>query len=237
MTKRALNKIPPFGKSDIGYKDTLILLDIIDYIKGKKITNAFYISNDNDFIGNKDAIQTEVFEKTNCVFTIVDGKGSIEKILNYFDLGNTKEITDISEKISKTPSKNIDIKQLRDDLQSVCYNLFYYEIYDYMGNNYDSGNNFILTRYLNRKDILTFLDKIEKVISKNIFNNQLSISDFFDDLFLFKDESKIDISVFEKLSAIYNIIKDNDDYLDSLVNLLLTNFNNLVEMKDEDLPF
>ena len=74
LLKRAYNKIPPFGKSDTGFKDTIILLDIIDYLKGKKIKKAFFVTNDDDFNKNNSNIEKEVKENTLCDFSILDGK-------------------------------------------------------------------------------------------------------------------------------------------------------------------
>ena len=237
ILKRAYDKIPPFSKSDKGLKDTLILLDVIDYIKLYKAKKLFFVTNDIDFIGAKASIESEVQGEIKCVFNIVDGKNT-DKLLNYFNIGNAKDIEKLSEQI--TESKDIDIIELRANLNNICFNLFYYKDYDqYIDEEY-IGNNFVSSNYIKREEIKQFLDELSFNINKNIFNTSLTISDFFSDPFLFSNEKYIDINVFEKLNEIYLKIKDNENYTSALINLLYSNFIKLVKItksNDEDLPF
>lgn len=234
LLKRSYDKIPPFGKSDTGFKDTIILLDIIDYIKVKKVTKAFLVTNDEDFVKNRLEIEEEVRNKTNCEFYIVDGKNT-EKLLNYFKLGNDKKISKLSEEING--NLELDIKNLREDLKDICYNLFHYDGVDPYGIGEYVGNNFRVSSAMSKQLIEEFLENLTYNINKNIFNFNVVISDFFEDPFLFSKEEKIDITVFEKLNTIYSQIKTNIEYKDALINLLITNFNELIYRPMHDLPF
>ena len=235
LLERAYDKIPPFGKSDEGFKDTLILLDIIDYIKGKEVKKLFFVTNDDDFLKQKNIIEKEVLEKTSCKFLIIEGRNP-EKLLNYFKIGNDKEINKLSDNISNNENINIDIKSLRNDLTNICYDLFHFDYYDQYTGNECVGNNFSTNDIISKKQIEGFLNNLSSNINNNVFNSSLIISDFFEDPFIFSNEQKIDIEVFEKLNNIYTSIKNNKKYKEALLNLLYSNFIDLVESKRDNVP-
>lgn len=242
LLKRAYEKVPPFGKSDTGFKDTIILLDIMDYLKGKNIKKAYFITNDEDYIKPCSEIGKEVNEKTGCDFIIVDGK-NVQKLLNFFKVGTESKINKLTEEIDNDKKININIMELREKLNDVCYKLFYYEGYDPFDEGEYIGKNF-RTDYIIPKDLIEkFLEKLSDNINKNIFNSKVVMSDFFENPFLFKSEQKIDIECFERLNEVYLKIKNNSEFKNALLNLLYSNFCDLAtnkyysDLDGIDLPF
>ncbi len=233
LMDRAYSKIPPFGKSDKGFKDTIILLDIKDFIKGMNVKKAFFVTCDDDYIKNKNDIQNEIVHDNNCDFYIVNGR-DIDQLLNYFNVGSKKQIEDLSQEINII--SEIDIAKLRDDLNDICNKLFHYEGYDPYEGEY-IGDNFRTTEIISKKNISIFLENLEKNIQKNIFNSKIYISNFFDDFLIFIDQNEINIEIFEKLNDVYKKIKNSKQYKDAIINLLHDNFIRLYNYKEEDLSF
>lgn len=230
---RAYNKIPPFDKSDKGLKDTIIFLNIIDFIKGKEVKKAFFVTNDSDFIAKKDDLVKEVLNKTECVYDIVSGNNSIERLYNYFGVGNDKEIKTLSDEIDTS----YNIKDIRKKLNNICWDLFHSE----NPNPYDLNNNYIANFHMldliKKEDIINFLNDLKKNIDINVFNSKVKISDFFENPFLFKNEMSIDIEIFEQLNDIYQEIKNNPKHVNALANLLYDNFILFYEPNEEDIKF
>lgn len=221
IVNRAYDKIPPFGESDTGFKDTLILLNIIDFINGKNKSKITFITNDKDFLDEQDIISKEILEKTKCVFDIVDGKNAIGRLYNYL------KIDDEPEEISNYVEDNdalVKIDKTRNELNTVCNNIFYYEEYDEYGYDTHSENTFKINKNLELDEVKKFIEKIPVVLDNNIFLQQLNMSDFFDDFTMFSDEVKIKIEYFEQLISIYNLIKNNSHYKKAFLNYLLKKF-------------
>ena len=233
LMDRAYSKTPPFGKSDKGFKDTIIILDIKDFIKGMNVKKAFFVTCDDDYIKNTNEIQNEILKDNNCDFHIVNGR-DIDQLLNYFNVGSKKQIEELSQEINNI--SDIDINKLRDDLNDICNKLFHFEGYDPYEGEY-IGDNFRTNEIISKQNISIFLDNLEKNIQKNIFNTKVYISDFFDNFLLFIDQNEINIEIFEKLNDIYNKIKNKKQYKDAIINLLYENFIKLYNVKEEDLSF
>ena len=163
LLTRAYNKIPPFGESDKGFKDTLILLDIIDFIKGKNVINTYFITNDRDFLSNKSIIEDEVKNRTKNNFYILDGKNK-DKLLNYFNIGNTEEINNLSAEIKE--EDNIDVEKFRKNLKDICFDLFHFEGFSPYDAEEFVGDNFIVGGELTKDEIEKFLNDLQKNINK-----------------------------------------------------------------------
>lgn len=221
IVARAYDKKPPFGESDKGFKDTLILLNVIDFINGKKKKKITFITNDKDFIKEKEKISREVLDNTGCIFDIVDGNNAIGKLYNYLKLDDEAEEISNYVEDENTIAK---IDKTRTELNDVCNNIFYYEEYDEYGYDTHSENTFKINKKLELKEIETFINKIPIVLDNNLFSQQLSMSEFFDDFTMFSDEVKIKIEYFEQLMTIFNIIKDNIHYKKAFYNYLLKKF-------------
>lgn len=234
IISRAYKKIPPFSKSDEGFKDTLILLNIIDYLKENKYTNCYFITNDKVFINNRNAIQEEIKSKSEANLEIIDGNKSLDEIFDKFNVGNEKIIDEFSQEVEK----DIDIKGIRNDLKNICFNLFnHVEINPFNGDDM-YVNNFKITKMISKDEIKEFLDCLSVELEKCLFSTETYFSSFFDDPFLFcSKETKIDIECLEKINDIYLKIKHNSKYVQSLINLLYENFKMVYISYEEELPF
>ena len=238
IVDRAYNKIAPFGKSDKGFKDTLILLDIIDFIKGKNVKTAYFITNDKDFIDNVSSINDEVKDKTKCNFEILDGKDTT-KLLNYFKIGKSDKETDDS----KPSKKIIDTTEIRNNLNDLMFNIKHYKYSDDELPFLDRlGNNFEIVNSITKEDISCFMEKLQNNIDKNIFKTYVKISDFFDNPFLFDKEKTINIDYFEKLNIIFNEIKDNELYKDAFIDAIYEELKEMIIKLDKtieggDIPY
>lgn len=221
IINRAYDKIPPFGESDTGFKDTLILLNIIDFINGKKKEKITFITNDKDFLDKQEFISKEILDKTKCIFDIVDGKNATGKLYNYLKIDNEPE--EISNYVEDKETL-IKIDKTRNELNTVCNNIFYYEEIDEYGFYTHSENTFKINKKLELDEIKSFVERIPVVLDNNIFLQQLNMSDFFVDFTMFSDEVKIKIEYFEQLLALYNLIKNDSHYQKAFFNYLLKKF-------------
>lgn len=234
IVERAYKKIPPFSKSDEGFKDTLILMNITDFLKVNKYDNCYFITQDKAFIINKKEIQEEVKGKCGAYIEIVDGNKSLDEIFDQFNVGNEKIIAELSQEIEK----NIDIKGIRNDLKSICLNLFnHIEINPYNGEE-KYMKNFTITKMINKEEIEEFLKGLNSELEKCLFSTDVYFSSYFDDPFLFSsEETKIDIEFLEKINDIYLKIQHNPKYVQSLINLLYENFKMAYSTYIKELPF
>lgn len=219
---RAYNKQPPFGESDTGLKDTLIVLDIIDFIKENNRKNAFFVTNDADFIKHKVIIESEVKEKTGYDFEIVSGKNT-ETLLDYFKIGTKKSIEDLVKNIDNLDKKSVT--KMREDLNDICFSLIHFVGYDPYDLGEYVGNNFCLKRVISKDEIFEFLFNLKKNINKYIFNSNVLLSNMFECNSVFYSENEIEIGVLERLNNIYDKVKENPALLDALASLLYSEIN------------
>ena len=233
IVNRAYAKKPPFEESDKGLKDTLILLNIIDFIKGKNITNLKFITNDTDFLREnvKESIINEVKENTNCILEIIDGKNAIGKLYNYLKIeeeenNNTLENTNINLS---------NLNDLRQKINDICNEIFYYPV-EYGYQTYYKST-FKIFKKFHKPEVEEFISNIPIVLNNNIFSQFLKMSDFFNNDTFFKEESKIDITNFEELFKVYTSIKDNNQHEQAFINFLVEKFNENYKSEFDDLPF
>lgn len=233
ILNRAYEKIPPFDESDKGLKDTLILLNIIDFIGEKNLEKIKFITNDKDFLKEnvKESIINEVFDKTNCIMEIIDGKNAIGKLYNYLKIEEEKEEVITKQKENTTA----DMCELRQKINDVTDKIFYYEVG--FGYNTYYKNTFTIFEKLTKEDVEEFISNIPVVLKNNIFSKDLKISEFFNGNISFCEETKISITNFEDLIAIYNSIKGNLEYELAFINFLESKFNENYRDPEADLPF
>lgn len=95
VLERNKQKMPPFynesNSSDKGFKDTIILLSIMDFISDYKNETEFYfVTSDNGFIKYKNEIESELFYKCAKNVTIIEGKDK-SNIYKKLNINNTEE--------------------------------------------------------------------------------------------------------------------------------------------------
>lgn len=136
VLQRNKYKQPPFynenNSSDKGFKDTIILFTIMDFINEFEDEASFYfITSDNGFIKYKKEIENEFFEKTSRKLTIIEGADK-EKIYKEF---NISEQIDKNENETNIFSKNdINLEDIRKRINELMDDFIWTTTLDFYGN-------------------------------------------------------------------------------------------------------
>lgn len=238
-------KEPPFydepNSSDKGFKDTIILLTITDFINSFAEEARFYfVTSDNGFIKYKSDIENELFEKCIKNVTIVEGK---DKNKLY------KELSIIEEDESKEGStKNIfskndmNLEETRKRINELMDIFIWTTSIDFYGNPQDE-RRFEISNYINNEKTEKFLNNIDDIIENNIFRNEILVETFFGTEEWVFSKYSIDIDTMKEISQLYKNIKDTK-YKEAFINYISQRINeNKVsnmftdETDDDDLPF
>lgn len=163
---RVYKKVPPFlsvdGASDKGFKDSLIWLSILEYFQSSGEDEVVFVTNDNGFRKNTDALCKEFNEFT--------GKNiSIKDNIYYKSQFEIKE----SETITAMQDYPIpDVNQLRDRIHDVIYSLCGVNNADYWGNpEYDK--TFILTQRVDSAYMEYVFTHLQQDIKDHIFETAI----------------------------------------------------------------
>lgn len=243
VLQRNKYKQPPFynenNSSDKGFKDTIILFTIIDFINEFKDEASFYfITSDNGFIKYKKEIENEFFEKAPRKLIIIEGSDK-EKLYKEFD---------INEQINKDEyetnifSKNdIDLEDIRKRINELMDDFIWITTLDFYGNPQDE-RRFGISLYINNEKTENFLNNIDDTIEKNIFRNEILIESFFDNNDHVSSDYTINVDIMKEISKLYKNVK-NTKYKEAFINYISQRINEnkvndifTVESND-DLPF
>lgn len=161
---RVYKKCPPFlsgeGASDKGFKDSLIWLSLLDFFKESEEDEIIFVTNDNGFRKNSDALCYEFKEVTK--------KEIIFKDNNYYkSLFETNTIS--LEQNVPIP----DVKHLREKIHSVILSLCGIETEDYWGAP-DWDTTFSLNKRVDGAYMEVVLDGLKKYIIGHIFETEVS---------------------------------------------------------------
>lgn len=244
VLERNKYKKPPFynenNSSDKGFKDTIILLTIIDFISSFGDDAIFYfITSDNGFIKYKNEIEKEIFDKCAKNITIVEGK---DKNKVYKELNIVEEKSNQEEKTENIFSKEeINIEEIRKRINELMYIFIWTTSFDYYGNLQDE-RRFEISNYINNEKTEKFLNSIDGIIEDNIFRNEILVETFFEtDEWVFSKNS-IDVDTMKEISELYKKVKDTK-YKEAFINYISQRINEnkvnnmfTVESAD-DLPF
>lgn len=182
VLERNKYKKPPFysenNSSDKGFKDTIILLTIIDFISSFGDDAIFYfITSDNGFIKYKNEIEKEIFDKCAKNITIVEGK---DKNKVYKELNIVEEKSNQEEKTENIFSKEeINIEEIRKRINELMDIFIWTTSFDYYGNLQDE-RRFEISNYINNEKTEKFLNSIDGIIEDNIFRNEILVETFFE---------------------------------------------------------
>ena len=229
VLERNKYKKPPFynenNSSDKGFKDTIILLTIIDFISSFGDDAIFYfITSDNGFIKYKNEIEKEIFDKCAKNITIVEGKSNQEeKTENIFS------------------KEEINIEEIRKRINELMDIFIWTTSFDYYGNLQDE-RRFEISNYINNEKTEKFLNSIDGIIEDNIFRNEILVETFFEtDEWVFSKNS-IDVDTMKEISELYKKVKDTK-YKEAFINYISQRINenkvnNMFTVEsDDDLPF
>lgn len=244
MLERNKYKKPPFynenNSSDKGFKDTIILLTIIDFISSFGDDAIFYfITSDNGFIKYKNEIEKEIFDKCAKNITIVEGK---DKNKVYKELNIVEEKSNQEEKTENIFSKEeINIEEIRKRINELMDIFIWTTSFDYYGNLQDE-RRFEISNYINNEKTEKFLNSIDGIIEDNIFRNEILVETFFEtDEWVFSKNS-IDVDTMKEISELYKKVKDTK-YKEAFINYISQRINenkvnNMFTVEsDDDLPF
>ena len=244
VLERNKYKKPPFynenNSSDKGFKDTIILLTIIDFISSFGDDAIFYfITSDNGFIKYKNEIEKEIFDKCAKNITIVEGK---DKNKVYKELNIVEEKSNQEEKTENIFSKEeINIEEIRKRINELMDTFIWTTSFDYYGNLQDE-RRFEISNYINNEKTEKFLNSIDGIIEDNIFRNEILVETFFEtDEWVFSKNS-IDVDTMKEISELYKKVKDTK-YKEAFINYISQRINenkvnNMFTVEsDDDLPF
>lgn len=244
VLERNKYKKPPFynenNSSDKGFKDTIILLTIIDFISSFGDDAIFYfITSDNGFIKYKNEIEKEIFDKCAKNITIVEGK---DKNKVYKELNIVEEKSNQEEKTENIFSKEeINIEEIRKRINELMDIFIWTTSFDYYGNLQDE-RRFEISNYINNEKTEKFLNSIDGIIEDNIFRNEILVETFFEtDEWVFSKNS-IDVDTMKEISGLYKKVKDTK-YKEAFINYISQRINenkvnNMFTVEsDDDLPF
>lgn len=244
VLERNKYKKPPFynenNSSDKGFKDTIILLTIIDFISSFGDDAIFYfITSDNRFIKYKNEIEKEIFDKCAKNITIVEGK---DKNKVYKELNIVEEKSNQEEKTENIFSKEeINIEEIRKRINELMDIFIWTTSFDYYGNLQDE-RRFEISNYINNEKTEKFLNSIDGIIEDNIFRNEILVETFFEtDEWVFSKNS-IDVDTMKEISELYKKVKDTK-YKEAFINYISQRINenkvnNMFTVEsDDDLPF
>ena len=244
VLERNKYKKPPFynenNSSDKGFKDTIILLTIIDFISSFGDDAIFYfITSDNGFIKYKNEIEKEIFDKCAKNITIVEGK---DKNKVYKELNIVEEKSNQEEKTENIFSKEeINIEEIRKRINELMDIFIWTTSFDYYGNLQDE-RRFEISNYINNEKTEKFLNSIDGIIEDNVFRNEILVETFFEtDEWVFSKNS-IDVDTMKEISELYKKVKDTK-YKEAFINYISQRINenkvnNMFTVEsDDDLPF
>lgn len=241
VLQRNKYKQPPFynesNSSDKGFKDTIILLTILDFINIFEGEATFYlITSDNGFIKYKKEIEKEIFEKYDRSLIILDGK---DKNKLYKELNISDEQSEQQENIFA--KKEINLEEIRKKINELMDKFIWTISYDYYGNQQDE-RRFQISIYINHEKTESFLNRIDYIIEENIFRNEILVESFFENDDHVTSSYNIDVNVMKEISEIYKNIKDTK-YKEAFIHYISQKINEnkindifTIESND-DLPF
>ena len=244
MLERNKYKKPPFynenNSSDKGFKDTIILLTIIDFISSFGDDAIFYfITSDNGFIKYKNEIEKEIFDKCAKNITIVEGK---DKNKVYKELNIVEEKSNQEEKTENIFSKEeINIEEIRKRINELMDIFIWTTSFDYYGNLQDE-RRFEISNYINNEKTEKFLNSIDGIIEDNIFRNEILVETFFETNEWVFSKNSIDVDTMKEISELYKKVKDTK-YKEAFINYISQRINenkvnNMFTVEsDDDLPF
>ena len=225
VLERCKYKKPPFNNeensSDKGFKDTILFLNIIQFMKNSEYDEIYLFTNDKVINKFKNELQNEFFENTNKKLNIVSGnEDELYKILEIDKKESTNETKDENDNeiFPKITPKEKDIREQTKELLSNIFSEF--EIV----NNW----NFVTWKKAEVKDIKIILGDLGQLINKYIFLDKIDINYIFD---VQASKGTIKISDLETLSDLYREM--NTEEKDALAYAITCKFNSYYQ----ELPF
>lgn len=244
VLERNRYKNPPFNSdpnsSDKGFKDTIIFLSIKDYLNETAEDDVvFYFATfDSAFIKNKDELEKEVCETTNKKLNILEVNEK-NKLLKELDL--EEETSEECSIVDVFLQSSLNVEEIRRRINELMDEFIVDSSYDYYGN-FNEEKRFDITEHITNGETEKFLGNIDYVINKNIFSNEISVLDFFENKDVILSKVPIRIDVVKEISELYKKVKETE-YKEAFITYVNKRINeNIIYLPkftitDDDLPF
>jgi hypothetical protein len=234
---RVYKKIPPFlsveGASDKGFKDSLIWLSLLEYFKINGEDDIVFVTNDNGFRKNADALCKEFIDYT--------GKNIAIKDNSYY---KSQFVIKQSEIIpAKRDSPIPDVNQLREKIHDVIYSLCGVNSEDGWGNQYWE-KTFTLSQRVDGTYIEYIFTHLKQDIRDHLFETTMPAEEIFGLDDRVTNINSIPISAIEDALSLYEEIQQNiPEYLPQFysasANIINSNYiePQVSDFGDDEPPF
>ena len=225
ILNRCKYKKPPFNNeensSDKGFKDTILFLNLLHFMKNSEYDEIYLFTNDKVIIKFKNELQKEFFDSTRKKLKIISGNENdiyveleIDKKENKYESKEEKEHEIFPSAIPKTKDIIEQTKQLLNDIFSEL----------------ELENNWKFTTWkrVELEDVKKILQDLNQLTNKYIFLDKIDINYIFD---VQASKGTINISDLENLSNLY--IEMNTEEKDALAYAITCKFNSYYQ----ELPF
>lgn len=169
---RVYKKVPPFlsvdGASDKGFKDSLIWLSLLEFFKSSGEDDVVFVTNDNGFRKNTDALCKEFREFTRKSIVIKDN--------SYYKSQFEEKGSDTIP--TKKDSPLPDVNQLRVKVHDVIYSLCGVDSIDYWGNP-EWDKTFTLSERVDSAYTEYAFNHLKQNISDNLFESAIPAEKIF----------------------------------------------------------
>ena len=237
ILERAYAKIPPFikGSSDKGFKDTLMWMSLIDYFSKDGESKVVFVTDDNGFRDNINALEEEFNNITGKTIEIKSNSYYKEIIAPIPVMPESKQLTEIQYTVNLTA--------LRDEIQEAIHNICWAETEGYWGNT-EWHKTFTTSKPFDASYVAQIFEQLGNKIELHILEQSVFASSILDMDNRIKDgDVKIPMASLEKAFNLYLEIKEHcADYVQSFYTASIGIMNKNCEYKfdfsdDEELPF
>ncbi len=237
ILERAYAKIPPFikGSSDKGFKDTLMWMSLIDYFSKDGESKVVFVTDDNGFRDNINALEEEFNNITGKTIEIKSNSYYKEIIAPIPVMPEPKQLTEIQYTVNLTA--------LRDEIQEAIHNICWTETEDYWGNT-EWNKTFTTSKPFDASYVAQIFEQLGNKIELHILEQSVFASSILDMDNRIKDgDVKIPMASLERAFNLYLEIKEHcADYVQSFYTASIGIMNKNCEYKfdfsdDEELPF
>ena len=233
---RANRKFPPFlsdpKASDRGFKDCLLWLSLLSFFKDNGETEVVFLTNDNGFLKNSEALEKEFAEHTGKKITITQNsfyKDYIEK-------------TSQSEKKEPQPVAIPDINSIRETLETTMEHICGV----FVVSDFDEDcwhKTYTTTQKFDRESIGAAFANMEKVINEHLFETKVAASAVFSaNQGLVDGDVEIPIGNIEKAMKLYKSVAEKypdyvGQFLDAAAKILNENYTPHIDFSSSSIPF
>lgn len=234
---RVFKKVPPFlsvdGASDKGFKDSLIWFSLLEFFKSNGEDEVVFITNDNGFRKNIDALSKEFNEFT--------GKNIVIKDNSYYKSQLEVKVAELVPPKKDSPLP--DVSQLRDKIRGVIDSLCGVYCEDYWGNP-EWDRTFTLSQRVDSAYIEYVFNHLKQDIRDHLFETAIPA-----EIILGLDDRvtngvPIPMSALEDALSLYEEIQQKlPDYLPQFYSATAAIINEnyieprVIDVEDDEVPF